>query len=339
MSEPAAARVVEGLWESRSPGAWLLAPFAVVFGIVIRLRRALYRLGILRTTHPGIPVIVVGNITVGGTGKTPVVAWLVDRLVAAGRKPAVVSRGYGGSQRGAPRVVTADSNAEAAKAGDEPVLLARRTGRPVVVCTDRVRAAERAVELGADVIVADDGLQHYALARDLEIAVVDGERRFGNGWLLPAGPLREPRSRLAEVALVLCNGGQAEQGMQPFRLEPRELIALGDGRRAPLSSLAGREVYALAGIGAPRRFIATLTAAGARPLVVPAPDHGRVDLGALSFDDSRPLVMTEKDAVKYSVNPGAAAWYLPVDVVMPPAAAMRLDDLLQRCLQTRRATA
>lgn len=308
------ARGLERLWYQDSRLAWPLVPLSCLFAVAVALRRRAYARGWLRTVRVGVPVIVVGNLTVGGTGKTPLVAWLARRLQAAGYRPGIVSRGYGAWPRQEPLQVTPDT--VAAEAGDEPLLLARRAGVPVCIGRDRVRAARMLAEAGANVIVADDGLQHYALARDLEIVVIDGHRRFGNGRLLPAGPLREPRSRLAEAGLVVVNGGEPRAGEAGFRLVPAAAVALnGSGQRA-LSAFAGQKAWAVAGIGHPARFCQLLREQGIEPLAVAVPDHGRVDLRALRRQGDWPILMTEKDAVKYPDCSDEQAWYLPVDVTM-----------------------
>ena len=309
-------------WYGDGRGTLLLLPLAWLYGAVTALRRWLYRRGVLRSGRPDARVVVVGNLTAGGAGKTPLVVWLAERLVESGRRPGVASRGYGGTVGAVPRRVDADSRAEAV--GDEPLLIARRTGLPVVVCRDRRAAAEVLAAAGVDLVLCDDGLQHYALGRDVELAVIDGERGLGNGRLLPVGPLREPRRRLESVDLVIRNGGQpagAELGMQ---LEPGELVNLADGSRRPLASMAGQRAHAVAGIGHPERFFATLEAAGLTVIRHPLPDHVRFDAAQLLPDDGLPVLMTEKDAVKCAAPASDRFWYLPVDAVFEDEDAARL---------------
>ena len=308
-------------WQRRGWLSAALAPVAGLFGAAVALRRAAYRRGWISSVRAGAPLVVIGNITVGGTGKTPITGWLAERLMAAGRNPAVVSRGYGGRRQAAPVRVT--PQADPAEVGDEPVMLALQAGCPVWVCTDRASAARRAVEEGADVVLSDDGLQHYRMARDLEICVIDGDRGLGNGRLLPAGPLREPARRLKEVDEVLIQGRAGEfEGVEfELRIERAARLA-GSGERL-LKDFAGRRVLALAGTGAPARFHAALESAGLLVEPVPVPDHGRVALEPL-LARSLPVIMTAKDAVKYR---GAAAkdlWWTPARVVLPEAAAGRL---------------
>lgn len=313
MRRPDRSRLAESLWYGVSPLADLLQPLAWLFAVGVALRRWLYRRGLLRATRLPVPVVVVGNLTVGGAGKTPIVDWLVGILGAAGFRPGIVSRGYGRHRAG---VMMVRTDAAAAVVGDEPLLLSRRTGVPVCVGRDRAEAAGQLLAAGVDVIVADDGLQHYRLERDLEIAVVDGVRRFGNRRMLPAGPLREPLGRLAEVDLVLVNGGSAEPGEHRFRLVPGEARLLrGEGRR-PLRDFAGQSVRMVAGIGNPDRFRRELEAHGLRVEPVPVADHGRCDLVSLLQERDSPILMTEKDAVKYPDAPAGPVWVVPVQVEM-----------------------
>lgn len=335
MSSGAVARRLERLWYGDSPLVLPLLPLSGLFALAVNLRRAFYARGWLRSSQVGVPVIVIGNITAGGTGKTPLVAWLASRLRADGLQPGIVSRGYGGAAQRVPVAVAPTSSAE--EVGDEPVLLARRTRVPVAVCIERVRAARMLVAAGADVIIADDGLQHYALARDLEIIVVDGNRRFGNGHMLPAGPLREPARRLhGGGGLVLVNGGpEKKAGDLCFHLQTSDAVALNRRERRALAVFSGQKVWAVAGIGDPLRFYSELRGHGIEPVPVTVPDHGRVDLTGLRQKADWPILMTEKDAVKYSGYRDAAAWYLPVEVVIPPeveAVVMRhvRDSLASR---------
>lgn len=331
MREQSALRgAVERSWYGPKPPL-LLLPLAGLYGIGMGLRRLAYRTKLLSSSHAGIPTVVVGNLTVGGTGKTPLVLWLAGRLRALGRRPGIVLRGYGGSTRAARLVQAGD---DAALVGDEAVLLARRTGCAVAVGARRAEAAALLARAGCNVLIADDGLQHLALRRDLEIIVVDGARGFGNGALLPAGPLREPRVRLRKGDCVVLHGedrhGVLPEGCVPLRmhleaLPLRQLPAHAEcGRDAPGS---GR-VHAVAGIGHPQRFFAQLRAMGLDPVEHAFPDHHRFTAADLAFGDGAPVVMTEKDAVRCA---GLAAgrrdlFYLPVAAVLPEADATRLID-------------
>ena len=281
----------------------------------MQLRRWFWQSGFSRPQRLPVPVIVVGNITVGGTGKTPVVDWLVRTCRTAGFSPAIVSRGYGGRPHSSPYLVQPDD--DPAEVGDEPLLLRRRTGVPVCICIDRVAAGRHLLAEGIDLIVADDGLQHYRLVRDIEIAVVDGERRLGNGRMLPAGPLREPPGRLAEVDAVLLNGGEVFAGGTVFQVRLEDAVALGGDERRSLESFRGQQVRALAGVGNPQRFYAQLAAAGMEVIPVPVADHRSVSLEALFRNADTPVFMTEKDAVKYRPLPGCALWVVPMEIDMP----------------------
>lgn len=314
------------------PFVLLLLPATVAYAVIMWIRRGLYRLGWLRSHRLGVPVVVVGNVTVGGTGKTPVVAWLVDLCRQAGLRPGIVSRGYGGVPHATPRLIQANDSAN--DVGDEPLLLHRLTGMPVCVCADRVEAGRRLVAEGVDIVIADDGLQHHRLGRDLEVAVVDGMRRFGNGLLLPAGPLREPSGRLRSADLVLANGGNAGEGEQRFATRISGLEPLDGGATVPLSALRGQTVRAVAGIGNPARFHAQLAAAGITVQPVAVADHGAVDLPALVLAGATPVVMTAKDAVKYpaALVDGARCpiWVAQLAVDMPEVVRVRMLAELKR---------
>jgi len=327
---------LQRIWYRDQPPPWPLRALSTLFAIVVRLRARAYASGLLQTHRVARPVIVVGNLTVGGTGKTPLVIWLVEQLRAQGLRPGVVLRGYaarGGG--GAPRMVESDS--DPAEVGDEAVLLRLRTGVPVAVDRDRVRAAQALVNQGVDVIVADDGLQHLRLGRDYELVVIDAARGFGNGYLLPAGPLREPRTRLRQVGAVVLNGEghagaavRAECQTQPLfsmwlrgeRLYPLAAAsarAAGTDTSIALASLAGRRVHAIAGIGNPQRFFDQLHLAGLTVIAHPFPDHHRYRGLELQFNDDLPVLMTEKDAVKCVSFAPPNAWALRVDAELPAA--------------------
>ncbi|MCU6177371.1 tetraacyldisaccharide 4'-kinase [Enterobacter roggenkampii] len=305
--------MIARIWSGESPLWLLLLPLSWLYGLVSGIIRLLYRLGVKRAWRAPVPVVVVGNLTAGGNGKTPVVIWLVEQLQKRGIRPGVVSRGYGGKSAHYPLLLTAETTT--AEAGDEPVLIFQRTGAPVAVSpvrSDAVRAllAEHAVQI----IITDDGLQHYALARDKEIVVIDGVRRFGNGWWLPAGPMRERASRLKSVDAVIVNGGEAKTGEIPMHLQPGLAINLVTGERRSVSELPS--LVAMAGIGHPPRFFATLEQCGARlEKRVPLADHQALvegQVAALTVP-GQSLIMTEKDAVKCRAFAKDNWWYLPVD--------------------------
>ena len=287
---------IEPHWYHDSFVSRLLAPLSWLYCLLVFVRRALYRAGILHVIRLPVPVAVVGNLTVGGSGKTPLVIWLARFLKGQGWRPGIVTRGYGGQAAYWPQTVTPESDPE--NVGDEPVLLARAAGCPVVADPDRARAAERLVRLGCNIVVSDDGLQHYRLARDLEIAVIDGARRFGNGRCLPAGPLREPVSRLNEVQARVTLG-EARAGEWAMALEAKSFHRLeAPAATAEADHFQGRPVHAVAGIGHPARFFDQLRRLGLDIVPHPFPDHHRFRGRDLAFGDTHEIIMTQKDAVK-----------------------------------------
>jgi tetraacyldisaccharide 4'-kinase len=306
----------------------LLLPLSWLFRAVVTLRRTLYRAGVLRSERLPVPVIVVGNISVGGTGKTPLVLWLAAKLRDNGYMPGIISRGYGGTNQ-SPRAVQTDS--DAAVCGDEPVLLARRSNCPVWICRDRVATARAllAANPGCNVIISDDGLQHYRLARDAEIAVIDGARGLGNGLLLPAGPLREPPSRIEAVDAVVVRGpaASATRGQYVMTLEPAGLCNVMNANRSVAANhFKNLRVHAVAGIGNPQQFFDTLTSMGIAHTPHAFADHHAFVVSDLSFIACDAIVMTEKDAVKCEAFAADNHWALQVDA--------RVDDsLLQLMLE------
>ncbi len=289
--------LVESRWYSDQPPPFWLVPFSWLYGFIARRRRV--RLS-AETQRLAVPVIVVGNISVGGTGKTPFVIWLIERLREWGYTPGVISRGYGAEAPQYPMPVHGESNP--AYCGDEPLLMARRLKVPLVIDPDRSAAGKYllAQNPGVDVLVADDGLQHYRLWRDLEICVVDGTRGLGNGALLPAGPLREPPSRLNEVQLTVVNGGTWHCEAEPkanMRLLMSQVHAF-DGTTESLAAYKGKTVHAVAGIGFPERFFSQLRWQGIEVIPHAFPDHHAYAAADFNFGDGRPVLMTEKDAVK-----------------------------------------
>jgi len=315
------ARWLQRQWfEQRrlTPALWFLLPLSALFFLLSRLRR--------RLTQPQklpVPVVVVGNITVGGAGKTPLTLWLAQQLRAQGCQPGIVSRGYGGSAE-VPRPVAADSLP--AEVGDEPLLLARRSGVPVWVGRDRAAAGRSllAAHPEVDVVLCDDGLQHYRLARDVELAVFDG-RGIGNGRLLPVGPLREPLARLGEVDAVVCNGvadARLPDDVRRFAMDlrPADFYRLDQpGQTCRASDLRGRRLHALAGIGDPRRFFRTLEGLGLSFSCHPFADHHAYTANDLAFAADGVLLMTEKDAVKCAPLVPGETWVLPVEAELSPA--------------------
>jgi len=322
---------IQSEWQKYGGLALLMLPFALLFRLMVAIRSALYRMGVLPSWRAPVPVIVVGNISVGGTGKTPVVLALVDLLQRNGRNPGVVARGYGRvppgehDPRGVVRVYPDVATPE--HFGDEPVLIARRARVPVYISPDRAAAVRELLSAHpeVDVVVSDDGLQHYGLARDLEIAVVDAERGFGNRLPLPAGPLREPVSRLRSVDMVVMNGGQRDDvpGERRFvmRLAGERFAALAGNQELGPAEFAlaarGRSVVALAGIGNPQRFFDHLGALGISARAVALPDHYQYQARDLKLPGAEVIVMTEKDAVKCAAFADARMWFLRVEAVLP----------------------
>ena len=324
------AQGLTALWYGEHPAAALLQPLASCYGALLALRRRAYRSGWLRSESAGKPVVVVGNLTVGGTGKTPLVLWLARELRARGLTVGIVSRGYGRSGSEPRRV---ERGASWREVGDEPLILARRSGCPTVVGADRVAAARRLAS-EVDVILADDGLQHLRLARECEIVVIDGMRGFGNGRLLPAGPLREPAMQLQQADAVVVNGAREhaslERALAPERTLTMRLRAPEaqrvDARAAarPLESFRGQRVHAVAGIGNPRRFFAMLRDCGMQPIEHAFPDHHALAPADVKFADGLPVLMTEKDAVKCTAFADARLWYVPVSAELESGDAAQL---------------
>lgn len=321
------ARWIEQQWVCISPWHILLVPLSWLFYLLSNIRRLCYRCGILKSQRLKNPIIVVGNITVGGTGKTPLVIWLVEQLRHTGFTPGIISRGYGVSNQQSIEVFPGSSSGDV---GDEPVLLARRADCPVFVNQDRVAAAKSLLQAhpACDVIISDDGLQHYRMQRDIELLVVDAVRGFGNGLLLPAGPLRESRSRLKQVDAVIYNGKATDFSGFQMELRPTVLRQVQDPSvTASLSELANVPVKAVAGIGNPQRFFQQLRD---MPLLIEEyafPDHHAFQPEDLAFAADAVVLMTEKDAVKCAAFAKPNWWYLPVDAVVDKALA---DYIVQK---------
>lgn len=321
--------MIARIWSGESPLWLLLLPLSWLYGLVSGIIRLCWRLGVKKAWHAPVPVIVVGNLTAGGNGKTPVVIWLVEQLQQRGIRVGVVSRGYGGKAAHYPLLLTPETTT--AEAGDEPVLIFQRTGAPVAVSPARVEAVKALLaDSPVQLIVTDDGLQHYRLHRDKEIVVIDGVRRFGNGWWLPAGPMRERASRLKTVDAIITNGGIAHPGEIAMRLLPGQAVNLVTGERRHVNTL--QNLVAMAGIGHPPRFFATLHESGAQPVkTVALADHQALthqDVAAL-LEPGQTLIMTEKDAVKCRAFAQDNWWYLPVDAHLEDEQA---ETLLQELL-------
>jgi tetraacyldisaccharide 4'-kinase len=323
------------LWYGSARSGPVLRALSRLYGAVTALRTHAYAAGWLARQQAGKPVVVVGNLTVGGTGKTPLVAWLAQKLTARGLKVGIVSRGHG--RRGhAPQLVTAASSWR--EVGDEPLLLCRRTGCLTVVGRDRVAAVRELVAHGVDVVIADDGLQHLRLSRSCEIVVVDGSRGFGNGQLLPAGPLREPTTRLTRVDLTVINGPVEHASLARFAVQlPAGTLTMTtegseacrvDGAGAPrmLDTFRGGRVHAVAGIGNPARFFRELRERGLDTVEHAFADHHAFEARDFEFGDSLPVIMTEKDAVKCGEFADARLWYVPITARFGELHEQRLLD-------------
>lgn len=327
------AERLQRAWYRGHPGLWLLTPVEAIYRRVVNARRRRFLDGSAPSYRAPVPVIVVGNITVGGTGKTPLILWLIEHCRSRGLKVGVISRGYGATPPSFPWRVRPAQTAE--QAGDEPLLIVQRTGVAMMIDPDRARAARQLLESEPlDLILSDDGLQHYGLARDLELVLIDESRGLGNRRCLPAGPLREPVERLQAVDAVLFNGAEAdsEQGYA-FALQPSRLVELASSQAWPLDHFpAGQAMHAVAGIGNPERFFTTLEALHWRPIPHPFADHARYSLEQLSFSPSLPLVMTEKDAVKCRAFAPSGWCYLQVQARPSAAFVTWFDVQLDRLL-------
>ncbi len=327
---------LERQWYRVGPLHLLLLPASLLFGLIAAIRRALYRSGLLRSEKLPVPVIVIGNITVGGSGKTPLTLWLAQQLAERGWHPGIISRGYGGAAA-SPRAVSPGDSAEAV--GDEPLLMALRGLCPVWIGRDRPAAAHALLQAHpeCDVLLSDDGLQHYRLRRDVEIAVVDGSRRFGNGFLMPAGPLRERPSRLRTVDAVVINGGAARSGEYVMRLEGAAFQNLANPASSRTAGdFGGLRVHAIAGIGHPQRFFDHLKSLGLVVQSHPFPDHHHYTAADLAFRDADAILMTEKDAVKCAPFANEKCWALRVDARLDPMLA---HHILERIVPHGRQTA
>jgi len=335
MERRLAERRLTELWYGDRARPSLLQPLAWAYRALLGLRLRAYRSGLAHSASAGKPVVVVGNLTVGGTGKTPLTLWLARALRERGLRVGIVARGYGSHDDHAPRQVASHSRWQ--QVGDEPLLLARRSGCPTVVGIDRLAAARVLAAEGVDVILSDDGLQHLRLARDCEIVVIDGARGTGNGRLLPAGPLRDPVRRLREVDAVVVNGPATHGSLAALlpsrtltmQLVATEVVSVDERTRRPLESFRGERVHAVAGIGHPQRFFDQLRAHGVQVIEHAFPDHHPLVAADVEFADALPVLMTEKDAVKCTSFANPRLWYVPVTAQL---AAPDAHELLRRVL-------
>jgi len=332
-----ASSISEFVTKSWYQGAyWLyfLWPLYLVYRVVTLLRKYLYQVRFFKSYRAKVPVIVVGNITLGGTGKSPLVAYLVESLKEMGFKPGVVSRGYG-AKISSEQVREVHTNSLVSEVGDEPLMLKLRVDCPIFVSPTRALAVQALENQGCDIVITDDGLQHYALGRDIEICVFDGERKWGNGFLLPMGPMREPLKRINKTDFVVMNGADWLERLQPkttaFRmdLEASNLQSLNNDQSLSLSALKGKEVVAIAGIGNPERFFNTLVMEGLLVESHGFNDHHAYTQSDVSFKGERPLIMTEKDAVKCRTFNLSDAWYLPVSAKLSGELATQIVTVLK----------
>ena len=320
-------------WYNGHPALALLRPLESLYRRVVQGKRARFLAGEGDIYRAPIPVVVVGNITVGGTGKTPLILWMIDHCQRRGLRVGVVSRGYGARPPSLPWRVTAEQSAE--QAGDEPLLIVQRSAVPLFIDPDRGRAVRALLDAQPlDLILSDDGMQHYRLARDLELVLIDAARGLGNQRCLPAGPLREPVQRLSSVDALLYNGAEADRDDgYGFVLRPTALVNLRSGQRQPLDFFpAGQALHAVAGIGNPQRFFNTLEGLHWRPVTHAFSDHAVFSAQALTFTPALPVVMTEKDAVKCRAFAADDWWYLAVDAVPSDAFVAWFDSQLLRLL-------
>ena len=316
---------------------WLLRPVAGLYGLLMWLRFQFYQRNWCKTQKIAVPVIVVGNVSVGGTGKSPLVREIVDFLVRQGWQPGIIARGYGGDSSFWPRAVAMDDNPSAV--GDEPLMLKRQCKRPVVVGADRVASSDLLVDkYHCDVIVSDDGFQHLRLNRDVGIIVIDGERLFGNGWCLPAGPLREYKSAVKRADMVVVNGDSEQISTlswidAPYFMSVKgdALISLSGDKTMSLNGLSGKTVHAVTGLGNPRRFYQGLDAAGLNIVCHTFPDHHQFITADFNFADGDIIVMTEKDAVKcQAINISVECWVLPIRAALTDAFFTALELKLRK---------
>ena len=320
-------------WYSRSWIAWLLCPFSLLFWLITTVRRALFRLNLLKSYRAPIPVVIVGNLSVGGNGKTPAVIWLVQELTKCGLNVGVISRGYGSKAKNYPLLVTPTS--DPIEVGDEPVLIAARTQAPVCISPNRQQAIECLLQQAkCDVIISDDGLQHYKLQRDFELVIMDAERGLGNGFLLPSGPLRELPSRLKNVDIIITNGSENQYSDAVMTLKPQYAVNLVTKAQRPLNEFS--QATAIAGIGNPPRFFTMLQQHGIQLMETQAfQDHQSFSPELFAkFDKNRPLLMTEKDAVKCMTFAEEYWWYVPVTTEIQGEKAQQfIQKIVQKCGQ------
>ena len=322
---------IEKVWYSKNIFSLLLSPLSLIYISIIYLRHTLYQLGLISITKINVPTIVIGNIVAGGTGKTPLVIWLAKHFKDKGFLPGIVSRGYGGTYLSNIELVKPTSNP--LLVGDEPVIIARNTNCPVVVAKKRAKGAKKLVEkYNCNIILCDDGMQHYSLARDIEIAVIDGQRRFGNNYCFPAGPLREPKSRIFKADLIVSkyNARTCEHKMD---YTYKQLVSLNElSKTIPISDLHGMTVHAIAGINNPDHFFSYLRSHKLELIIHKFPDHYSYTEDDVKFNDNFSVVMTEKDAVKCLNYSSDKHWYIPISAELSKSFACDLDKLMGKII-------
>ena len=323
--------LIEKVWYSKNIFSLLLSPLSLIYISIIYLRYTLYQLGLISITKINVPTIVIGNIVAGGTGKTPLVIWLAKYLKSKGFLPGIVSRGYGGTYLSNIELVKPTSNP--LLVGDEPVIIARNTNCPVVVAKKRAKGAKELVEkYNCNIILCDDGMQHYSLARDIEIAVIDGQRRFGNNYCFPAGPLREPKSRIFKADLIVSkyNARTCEHKMD---YTYHQLVSLNElSKTIPISDLHGMTVHTIVGINNPDHFFSYLRSHKLELIIHKFPDHYSYTEDDVKFDDNFPVVMTEKDAVKCLNYSSDKHWYIPISAELSKSFVCDLDKLMGKII-------
>lgn len=317
-------KVSPKFWQQRNLLSWLLFPVSLLYLLGAKLHKLLYQLRIKKIYRFSMPVIVVGNITVGGTGKTPLVIWLADFFLSKGHKPGIISRGYGGSNQD-PVAVTVQS--DVSQVGDEALIIVRNTNCPLVVAPNRVAAAQKLIDdFACDLIISDDGLQHYALGRTLEIAVLNGANRYGNGFCLPAGPLRESIARLQKVDFVIVNSGATNINEYAMQIIADKFYRVNNTKVSKsVTEFAKQKVHAVAAIGNPSRFFNFLRSLNLNIIEHPFPDHYRFQTGDCNFTDNLPIIMTEKDAVKCQSFAQDNFWYLKINLELSKELISRLS--------------
>jgi len=325
---------LESIWYGKSAWRYALSPLSLLYCLVFRVQKWTATKVRESAASAAVPVIVVGNITLGGTGKTPLTIALIQVLKTMGYRPGVISRGYGGKPPYLPYPVNASD--DPGNCGDEPLLISKESGTPVVVDPDRCRALNYLLQqYDCNIVVSDDGLQHHRLPRDLEIIVIDGKRRLGNGWCLPAGPLREAPSRLASVDYVISNGVKIPETDNVMTLKPLVFQAVDGEKTLALNAFNGQAVNAIAGIGNPRRFFDTLRTLGIKAKTREFADHHHYQASDFNFDDQLPLLMTSKDAIKCTGLGLANAWYLRIEAELEESLLQEFKNNIKRLMSIR----